>query len=256
MNLLFLSFIIIVNFVNSVIIDCRTQSNWWTPFGNLKECLTYEVISDEHDREVTQVKTYDTLETYKSFYINESPNCYYLPKGLSKYFSNNLQTIIIARSGLNVITKDDLEPFKNLRGLYIDFCNIKRLKSDLFIYTPSIEQLSLQDNGIEYVEEGIFKPLTKLSSFDFSENKCLDKKADGIENVKRLFTEIEEKCEPLEIIESLEEIKDETTNKIEIDKVVEKIEEKQKSSRMMWVYIFTVIAVLGLIFIFVYLVMK
>ena len=173
--------------------------NVWVPFGILNECLAYNVVSIEPSQEIESVQTYKDLSDFKSFYIYQSPLCFFLPTGIADKFAN-LEVLVVAHTGLRSITKDDLKPFANLRGLYIDYSKITSIHGDLFIYNKNLEELSLQQDGIKYVEPDSFKSLRKLKSFAFDNNDCYNgnaKERDGVEN---LFIEIEKNCNVREFV--------------------------------------------------------
>ncbi|CAG9802033.1 unnamed protein product [Chironomus riparius] len=191
--------ILILKDSNAVNVDCSIQDNVWTPFGHFKECLAYRVVSKEPGQKLEAIESYTDLAELKSFYIYQSPYCFYLPSGIEKIFPN-LKTLIIAYSGLMSITQDDLAPFPDLLGLYIDVTKITSIHGDLFINNKNLEELSLQQNQITYVEPDSFKFLTKLISFDFNGNSCHSKKANGRDNVESLMIDIETNCNVKEFV--------------------------------------------------------
>jgi hypothetical protein len=198
-TLAFLSLILAINCTYAVNIDCNHQQNVWVPFGILSECLAYNVISKEPGQVLDSVQTYNSLSDFKSFYIYKSPLCYFLPSGITEKFEN-LEVLVLAHTGLRSITKDDLKPFSKLRGLYIDYSKITSIHGDLFINNKNLEELSLQQNGIKYVESDSFKSLRKLTSFSFERNDCYDGKANGRDNVNDLIINIEQNCHIKEFV--------------------------------------------------------
>jgi Leucine-rich repeat (LRR) protein len=179
---------------SAITIICETQNNPWTPFGVIKECLVRNVVSIEPSTEVSIVNfSNDRHGDFESLYIWLSPSCQFLPKNIPKYF-DNLQVLVLAHTGIQSITKEDLKPFEKLRGLYIDHGRLTAIDGDLFRYTKNLEELSLQNNMIKYVEADIFKRLRQLTSFSFDLNPCLNSNAKDRDAVEMLFIEIESKC--------------------------------------------------------------
>lgn len=105
-----------------------------------------------------------------------------------------MKTVIAAHTGLVAITKEDLEQFPNILGLYIDYSKITAIQGDLFIHNKNLQQLSLMHNAIKYVEADSFKFLTKLESLDFKGNSCYNRKANGRDSVEDLIIDIERNC--------------------------------------------------------------
>lgn len=194
----------VINNINAISVECYIQDNVWVPFGYLKECLAYNVVSKEPGQKLTSVDSYRDLAELESFYIYQSPSCYFLPAGITNKFQN-LKTLIVAHTGLASLTKEDLAPFSNLLGLYIDFNKITSISGDLFINNKNLQQLSLQQNGITYVEPDSFKLLTKLTLLDFNGNPCHSGKANGRDNVQDFIIDIERNCNVREFVESLVE---------------------------------------------------
>lgn len=157
------------------------------------------MISKEPGQAIESVQTYNDLSDFKSFYIYQSPLCFFLPAGITNKFEN-LDVLVVAHTGLRSITKDDLKPFTNLRGLYIDYSKISSIHGDLFINNKNLEELSLQQNEIKYVEADSFKSLRKLTSFAFDRNDCYNGRAKGRDDVTELFISIEQNCHIREFV--------------------------------------------------------
>ncbi|XP_070495487.1 leucine-rich repeat-containing protein egg-6-like [Chironomus tepperi] len=202
----FLTIFLCLNNSNAVNIECDVQDNVWTPFGYFKECLAYRVVSKEPGMQLHAIDSYYNLEDLHSFYIYQSPHCYYLPTNIADKFPN-LKTLIAAHTGLLSITKEDLAPFPNILGLYIDYSKISSIQGDVFINNKNLQQLSLKENDIKYVEADSFKFLSKLTSLDFKNNPCYSGKADDRDDVGDLIINIEGNCNLRDYVKA--DVKDE-----------------------------------------------
>lgn len=179
----------------------------------MKECLAFNVISKESNQTLENVKSSENLLNFKSLYISQSPECYFLPAGITNKFIN-LEVLVISHTGLKSITQDDLKPFVNLRGLYIDYSKITSIEGNLFINNKNLEELSLQQNGIKYVEADSLKSLRKLTSFSFDKNECYDGNATGRDDVADLFISIVANCNVRHEVETTTQKRDENSDEI------------------------------------------
>lgn len=168
--------------------DCLRQIK---TFGNTDD--DYETCSsdsDEFDEEDD-----DYCYEVKSFYIYQSPQTKFIPKGITIYF-RNLTVLVIAKSGLKSVTKSDLKPFPNIKGLYLDKNELEVLEEDLFENNPKLEELNFSENLLKHIAHDILEPLKKLTRADFFTNPCIDFGASNkreIEILKRVF---QDKFEP------------------------------------------------------------
>lgn len=83
-----------------------------------------------------------------------------------------LKSLTLVYLGLKSICKDDLK-FPKLRRLAIHDNDLTSIPSDLFEYTPNLEQLDLSYNGIEQVGRGCFDNLKQLELIDMHFNQCI-----------------------------------------------------------------------------------
>ena len=202
--------------------DCKPhckaalQRNTWTPFGRLYECLVQNVEIKSRGEILRQVKTFgNTDDDYatctsesddydeeddgyydvKSFYIYLSPLCRFVPAGITNYF-RNLTVLVIAQTGLKTVSKTDLQPFKSLRGLYLEKNEIEVLDADLFEHNPKIQELNFNQNLLEHIGFDILDPLINLKHADFFNNPCIDFGAANEREIQILKKIFQEKFEP------------------------------------------------------------
>lgn len=189
-----MSALLSVSYGSSITLRCSYQTNSWNELKErFIECLATNVESTETGTSIQEVSTSDPLSEFKSFYIYKSPDCHYLPTGIDKHFGN-IQSLIIAHSGLKKISQDDLKPLKHLRAFYIDYTDLEFLPQDLFRYNRNLEVLSLQQNKLKYVEDGAFNVLRSLIYFNFERNRCFSAKTFGRKNAEELLIEVTNAC--------------------------------------------------------------
>lgn len=98
-------------------------------------------------------------------------NCVSLPSGIEKFFSN-LTEIVFYGSKLSSLSALDLKPFSNLTKLFLVNNLIKSLPADLFMHTPKVKSISIQEDFLVAIDKTIFNSLQDLSYFYFVTNKC------------------------------------------------------------------------------------
>lgn len=145
------------------------------------------------------VNQFLNLEDVKSFYIYESPKCFYIPFGIEKHFQN-LETLFITHSGLKSVTNEDLKPFPNLKGLYMHNNQIESLGKDFFMYNLDLQEINLSDNKLKNVAFGVFEPLMCLEKIEMFRNPCIDMEAITEVDIEILTSKIQEKCPPKVIV--------------------------------------------------------
>jgi Leucine-rich repeat (LRR) protein len=204
-------------FSNGNVPHCKFQRNTWTPFGRINECLIQNVeIGSRHDF-LKQVKTFgncdDDYEScssesddydeeddgycyeVKSFYIYQSSLLRFIPSGITNYF-RNLTVLVIAQTSLKIITKMDLKPFKNLKGLYLDKNELDVLESDLFEHNLKIQELNFSENLLKHIAFDVLEPLKHLTRADFFNNPCISFGASNKREIAILKKVFQDKFEP------------------------------------------------------------
>lgn len=159
--------------IDTTTIECIVRDIERDSFGVVKECKAFNVSSTEPDTKISNVKCAENFSRALSLSFNQSPLFYYLPKEITTHFSN-LIILLITATGLKSITKEDLQQFEKLRGLYIYNSKLTTLDNDLFKYNARLERLSFYASQIHYVEADIFKPLQSLTYFSFGASICIE----------------------------------------------------------------------------------
>lgn len=193
--------------------------NVWTNHGAIDECIVYGItvttpqqpitsvqlkIIDWYNRDIehsdeTKIaeKQIDDKDKIISFYIRSSPSCHYVPSGIVDNFKN-IKVLVIAFTGLQIITQADLKPMKNLQNLYIDNNKLTSLADDLFIFNPSIEYINLAQNKISSIGLNTFEPLTGLQELSILGNPCFAFRSVSLTEVEKLKTQLKINCAPVD----------------------------------------------------------
>lgn len=114
----------------------------------------------------------DTHLVIKSLYF-EKCLMRKIPTGLSEIFPN-LETLSINQCGLEVITKDDLTGFKNLKALLLPNNDLTSLPSNLFEENKFVEKISCMNNKLTSIGRNMLDPLLKVSVVDLRHNFCIN----------------------------------------------------------------------------------
>lgn len=167
---------------------------------SMRRVRTFGNPDDDYESCTSESEDYDEEDDsycyeVKSFYIYQSPLCRFIPNGITNYF-RNLTILVVAQTGLKSITKEDLKPFRYLRGLYLDKNELEVLEEDLFENNPKIQEVNFSENFIKHIAFNILEPLKNLKRADFFKNPCIDIGASDCEQVEILKCVLKEKFEP------------------------------------------------------------
>lgn len=206
-----------LTFTNDCDAYCIFQRNTWTPFGTLNECLAQHVEAESPSDSLLKVETFgnpdDDIDCYspdsdeydddddsycyemKSFYIYQSPLCNFIPTGITNYFKN-LTILVVAHTGLKSVTKEDLQPFKHLRGLYLDNNQLEFLEEDLFMFNPRLQEINFSKNKLKYIAYNVLDSLAFLKKADFLKNRGINIGATGLEQIEILKKVLSKKFKP------------------------------------------------------------
>lgn len=101
----------------------------------------------------------------------DNRNTLYFPKGLEKIF-RNLRRIRIAHGRLEEITQADFQPFPWLVELTLNENDIKVLENGIFEHNFNLSYVNLEENKIVHVGENVFEYLTKMTQLIINRNDC------------------------------------------------------------------------------------
>ena len=99
----------------------------------------------------------------------------FVPKGLIKIFPN-LLCLKIVNCGLKEICGEDLAEFENLERLDISSNQLTTVPKNLFVNTPKLKWISLDNNKIEHISSELFQPIihNKIQHISFLGNTYND----------------------------------------------------------------------------------
>lgn len=102
-----------------------------------------------------------------------------LPKGIYDHIEFTEQNIPILK-------KNSIKDIENLDELTIQNCGIEEIEPGAFRNLPLLRKLTLKGNEIDYVPEGVFNNL-KISTLDLSQNRIRDIAAESLSNMPMLL---------------------------------------------------------------------
>jgi hypothetical protein len=120
----------------------------------------------------------------------------FIPSNLPDFFPN-LKALVL-KAPLNHLTAYNLESFPDLLWFYSKNGQFRSIEGDLFKATKKIKWLDLFQGKIEHVGEFLLSDLNDLVYADFSDNTCIDFKANTAEKIEQLKQKLVDQCAPLE----------------------------------------------------------
>lgn len=145
------------------------------------------------------------------------------PRGLHQSFPNLLR-LEINGCGLKVLNGIDLIGLEQLVSINLDSNNLRSLPSDLFVDMTSLKEISFEDNQLEFLRSDLLKQIEKneLTFVNFRNNTNIDeffKAGESVLSLGDLMEIIDDKCSDLD----------------EDDDDVNKLMNKRKSFKDLWV---------------------
>lgn len=123
----------------------------------------------------------------------------YFPHNLGQNFIN-LEYINVNRASIAVLNAEDFEQFSpKLKSLTVQSSSIEVLEAGLFDNVPNLEIISLTNNKIKHVDDGVFTSLKKLKILWFYSNPCFVYQSISPTNVTimSISIDIEKKCKDI-----------------------------------------------------------
>ncbi|KAL7012503.1 hypothetical protein ACKWTF_014891 [Chironomus riparius] len=118
----------------------------------------------------------------------------YFPRNLDNIFTN-LEIILINNGRLKEIQQSDLRPFTKLGFLSLSDNEIVFLEDGLFAYNPELEYVGFAYNKIIQIGSQVFDNLNKLTWLWLLGNKCINMDANNNQTaVKEVISQAKVKC--------------------------------------------------------------
>lgn len=167
---------------------------------SLRRVKTFGNPDDDYETCSSESEDYDEDDDsycyeVKSFYIYQSPLCRFIPSGITNYF-RNLTVLVIAQTGLKSVSRSDLQPFRYLKGIYLDKNELEVLDEDLFVHNTKIQEINFSENLLKHIAFNLLEPLKNLKRADFFKNPCIDIGASDHKQLDILKDLLREKFEP------------------------------------------------------------
>ncbi|CAG9810135.1 unnamed protein product [Chironomus riparius] len=131
----------------------------------------------------------------------EGKSIQYFPQGIDKFFKN-LQMIYVEKGRLKEIHQADLKPFAKLISLSLENNDIENIEDGLFDFNEKLEILWINYNKIMTVGSKVFENLPKMHSLYLKSNPCVDMEAYSNPSlVKMIIAFTTENCDDPKYIE-------------------------------------------------------
>ena len=158
-------------------IECKYSNHQWFN-GDKYTCQVSKVsLIEPGTRTATFKGIHETSKTnadVEGFSIC-STQVEYFPRGLSTTFPR-LTIVEVDGCGLKEISRKDFEGLSDLKCVDLRNNEFKFLPNDLFVETPKLQLIYLQNNNIERLSSKILDPLDKknFKVFSLSENSSIE----------------------------------------------------------------------------------
>lgn len=133
----------------------------------------------------------------------DSSEVHFFPRGLDKIFKN-LTGIMILSCGLKRITRNDLVGLTNLKYLTLDDNQLRLLSPDLFVGMNKLKHIAIRNNKLRILSSKLLKPIAgnAVTLVDLRGNTKIDAcfhPAQGqgnVDSLQELMEIIDKKCVP------------------------------------------------------------
>lgn len=182
--------------VSGINLKCVFGTHTWPYIGEVKYCHSRELVVTSSNQSITsandQPENHYHGENIKFLQIL-SQTVNFVPKRIEKVFLS-IEGLQIDNSKLKTISKQDLEPFKELKIISMSFNDLETLDSDLFSFNPLLKRIHFQNNRLTFIGENVLEPLSNLERAHFNGNVCIKKDAVTPDEMEELKAEIKIKC--------------------------------------------------------------
>ncbi|KAL7012464.1 hypothetical protein ACKWTF_014863 [Chironomus riparius] len=194
-------FAMLCGFGDSVDIQCEYGISSYHAVGYVYECVLQNTLNIKSRESAVINSVNGSHSSGKSnadvtgFWSWDS-SCVieYFPRNLDNIFTN-LKMILIQYGRLKEIQQSDLRPFTKLVFLSLYNNEIEFLEDGLFAYNPELEYVGFAFNKIIHIGSQVFDNLNKLTWLRLLGNKCIN--MDAVNNqttVKEVISQAKSKC--------------------------------------------------------------
>ncbi|CAG9810833.1 unnamed protein product [Chironomus riparius] len=194
-------FAMLSGFGDSVDIQCKYGTDSWIAVGDVYQCRLQNTLNIKSRESAVINSVNGSHSSGKSnadvtgFWSSDSSYVIeYFPRNLDNIFIN-LKMIVIVFGRLKEIQQSDLKPFTKLVLLSLYQNDIEFLEDGLFAYNPELEFVSFRYNKIIHIGSQVFDNLNKLTWLLLYGNTCID--MDAVNNqiaVKEVISQAKSKC--------------------------------------------------------------
>ncbi|KAL7012481.1 hypothetical protein ACKWTF_014873 [Chironomus riparius] len=194
-------FAMLCGFGDSVDIQCEYGTSFYHAVGYVYECVLQNTLNIK-SRESAVINSVNgshssgkTSADVTGFWSWDSTRVIeYFPRNLDNIFTN-LKMIVIQYGRLKEIQQSDLRPFTKLVLLSLYNNDIEFLEDGLFAYNPELEFVSFFYNKIIHIGSQVFDNLNKLTWLYLHKNTCIDMDAENNQTaVKEVISQAKVKC--------------------------------------------------------------
>ena len=181
--------------------ECKYSNTKWAD-GYKYTCQVSKVSIVKPGARIATFKgTHEAGKTnvdVEAFYVNDT-NVEHFPRGLATIFPR-LKYVEVDKCRIKVMSRNDLEGLGNLEVLDLSKNKLKSLRNDLFVETPKLKWIYLDDNKIERLSSKIMDPLDKKNLNDFwlhgNPSISMNFKYGGELTLEAFMNEIDANCLP------------------------------------------------------------
>lgn len=178
-----------------VIIKCDFSITYWNTVGFCYHCRA-TIVNTANSSELTGVQGNHLWGQGNNQVLSLSlsgQNAPKILKNINKFFPN-LIALDWFNTNLQSISAGDIKQFAKLNVLSVSSNKIVSLEGQLFSNTKKLKSIYFNNNQLRSVGSGIFSGLNELTHVEFLNNPCINTKAIGASNVKKLGDKLPTSC--------------------------------------------------------------
>lgn len=173
-------FVALMSLNHALILDCTYSfKNSYGGLNYLYACTARVFVGDGRnvsEKSTNHLPGYNNSDVQfleiRNQSLRLSPRNFYL-------FFPNLVSLDLGHTELEEISNADLFGLSKLKVLQVHYNRLQVIENDLFKYSPSMIQISIDVNQIKHVGHNVFDHLRDLRSIWFGRNTCLSQDVDN-----------------------------------------------------------------------------